>query len=60
MALGLLVLRRGYSLLEYVAAMMLCAGIAIFTLVDSKVSRGNIINFTLWCFVSVASAAILP
>jgi len=38
MALGLLVLRRTYSFAEYSAAVMLCVGVAGFTLVDSSVS----------------------
>eukprot|EP00961_Rhodomonas_salina_P194885 2631603-Rhodomonas_salina.2 len=38
MALGIFVLRRSYTFLEYTAGFMLCAGIATFTLVDSKVS----------------------
>jgi hypothetical protein len=37
MMLGILILRRTYSALEYIAAVMLCAGVASFTLIDSKV-----------------------
>jgi adenosine 3'-phospho 5'-phosphosulfate transporter B3 len=36
MMLGILILRRTYSAMEYAAAVMLCAGVASFTLVDSK------------------------
>jgi len=38
MALGLLIIRRGYSGLEYAAAVMLCAGTALFVLSDANVS----------------------
>ena len=38
MLLGLLIIRRTYSAMEYVSAGMLCLGVAAFTLVDSKVS----------------------
>ncbi len=38
MALGLIILRRVYGGVEYIAAAMLCIGVATFTLVDSRVS----------------------
>ncbi|EKX43167.1 hypothetical protein GUITHDRAFT_87893 [Guillardia theta CCMP2712] len=38
MALGILILKRTYTPMEYISAFMLCTGVASFTLVDSKVS----------------------
>jgi adenosine 3'-phospho 5'-phosphosulfate transporter B3 len=58
MVLGLLILRRSYSVLEYVAAAMLCVGVATFTLVDSKVSpKFDMIGIALLC-LAVAGDAI--
>ena len=50
MALGIFILRRAYSAMEYCAAGMLCIGVAAFTLVDSKVSpKFDVTGIALLC-----------
>lgn len=57
MALGLLILRRTYSGMEYCAAMMLCVGVSAFTLVDSQVSpKFDVKGIALLCLAVAGDA----
>lgn len=57
MALGLLILRRSYSGMEYCAALMLCVGVSAFTLVDSKVSpKFDMTGIALLCLAVAGDA----